>query len=158
MIILGIDPGYERVGVSVLEKLHNKTTLLYSECILTDKKDSLSERMYAIGLKVEELIKEYSPSVLAIEDLFFTSNQKTVMGVSAVRGIIIYIAKKNSMSVYEYTPLQIKIALTGYGRADKNQVSFMVQKLLSLSLEKKLDDEMDAIACALTASADNTLH
>jgi len=158
MIILGIDPGYERVGVSVLEKLHNKTTLLYSECILTDKKDSLSERMYAIGLRVEELIKEYSPSVLAIEDLFFTSNQKTVMGVSAVRGIIIYIAKKNSMSVYEYTPLQIKIALTGYGRADKNQVSFMVQKLLSLSLEKKLDDEMDAIACALTASADNTLR
>jgi len=158
MIILGIDPGYERVGVSLLEKNKTQTTLLHSACILTNKKETLSERMYTIGQEVEKVIEKYSPSVLAIEDLFFASNQKTVMGVSAVRGIIIYIAKKNGMKVYEYTPLQIKIALTGYGRADKSQVSFMVQKLLSLSLEKRLDDEVDAIACALTASADSSIR
>jgi crossover junction endodeoxyribonuclease RuvC len=158
MKILGIDPGYERVGVSVIEVLENKTTLIYSACIQTDKKLPLPERFFTIGECIEKIITDYSPSLLAIEDLFFTSNQKTVMGVAGVRGMIIYISKKAGLRVCQYTPLQIKIALTGYGRADKTQVAFMVERLISLPAEKRLDDEIDAIACALTASADKSLY
>jgi crossover junction endodeoxyribonuclease RuvC len=152
MKIIAIDPGFERLGVAILEK-NNATgqeVLLYSTCIQTNKKLAFSERLYQLGTEVERLITEYEPSNLAIEELFFTTNQKTVMKVSEVRGMLIYTARKMGLGIYEYTPLQIKTAITGYGRADKAQIAAMVYKLIAISDEKKLDDELDAIACGLT--------
>ena len=153
MKILGIDPGYERLGIAVIEKEKGKEKLLYSTCFKTPKTDSFYKRLLALGKKVEEVIQKYDVDTLSIETLFLNTNQKTVMRVSEVRGAIILEAAKANLDIYEYTPLQIKIALTGYGRGTKDQVAFMVQRLLNLKDDKKLDDEYDAIAAALTCSA-----
>jgi crossover junction endodeoxyribonuclease RuvC len=150
MIIIAIDPGFERLGVAVLEKKSGTETLLYSTCVQTSKTLEFAERLFLLGVEVERIIAEYSPEALAIEELFFTTNQKTVMKVAEVRGMLIYTAKKMGLGIYEYTPLQIKTAVTGYGRADKDQITAMVYRLISVPVGKKLDDEIDAIACGLT--------
>jgi crossover junction endodeoxyribonuclease RuvC len=155
MKILGIDPGYERLGIAILEK--DKTTrkenLIFSECFKTSAKSEFPERLFLIGEKLEEILKKYKPDVLSIETLFFTNNQKTVMRVSETRGLIIYLAKKFGLKIFEATPLQIKISTTGYGKASKDQVMKMVKMLINVDKTKKSDDELDAIAIALTASA-----
>lgn len=154
MKILGIDPGYERLGIAILEKEDGQETLLHSTCFMTPSSDPFPERLNALGEKIEEIIKEYTPEHLSIETIIFNTNQKTALRVSEARGVIIRESVKRGLSVHEYTPLQIKIALTGYGRADKNQITFMVNQLLSLdSDKKKIDDEYDAIAAALCHSA-----
>lgn len=153
-IILGIDPGYDRLGVCILEKsLNNENVVLFSTCLISNKKNEISERIYELCSELKKILLKYRPCTLAIEKLFFTTNQKTVMGVSEARGAIIYLAQETGLTVSEYTPLQIKIALTGYGKADKDQVYFMLQKVLKISSKnKKLDDEYDAIAVAYTES------
>lgn len=152
-IILGIDPGYDRLGVCVLEKISNtEYKILFSICLESDKKKEISERIFKFGKEIKKIILKYKPVDLAIEKLFFTTNQKTVMGVSEARGAIIYLAQDLGLKIYEYTPLQIKIALTGYGKAEKDQVYFMLKNILKIKGEKpkKLDDENDAIAVAYT--------
>lgn len=151
-IVLGIDPGFERVGLAIIEKDgFQKEKIIYSTCIITKKTDHFNERLKIIGDSLKEVIKKYKPKEVAIEKLFFTTNQKTVMGVSEVRGACLYIAISNNLIIGEYTPLQIKIAMTGYGRADKKDVLKMVEKLIEIPKGiKKLDDEIDAIAIALT--------
>ncbi|MEN9338532.1 MAG: crossover junction endodeoxyribonuclease RuvC, crossover junction endodeoxyribonuclease RuvC [Candidatus Parcubacteria bacterium] len=152
-IILGIDPGYDRLGVCILEKIsNNECKLLHSECLESDRKQEINERIFLFGKELRSIIKKYKPTELSIEKLFFTTNQKTVMGVSEARGAIIFLAQEEKLKVSEYTPLQIKIALTGYGKADKAQVYFMLNKILKLENTKKekLDDEYDAIAVAYT--------
>lgn len=154
-IILGIDPGYDRVGFCILEKVSSvENKIIYSECFESDKKKDINERIFNICKNLEKIILKYSPTDLAIEKLFFTNNQKTVMGVSEARGAIIYLAKKLKLNIFEYTPLQIKIALTGYGKATKDQIYFMLKKILKIKSENKrnLDDEYDAIAVAYTHS------
>jgi crossover junction endodeoxyribonuclease RuvC len=152
--ILSIDPGFERVGIAVIEKTFEKKDLLvYSNCFKTTKKIPLNERIKNIGDEVEKIIKKYKPEALAIEKLYFTTNQKTVMGVAEARGVIIYIATKNGLSVYEYTPPQIKVAVTGYGKASKEMVMSMVPKLIGVSDYIDSDDELDAIAIGLTCLA-----
>jgi len=154
MKIISIDPGYDRVGVAILEKIRGgKEELAYAECIETSSKLKLPERIFLIGQEIVRLIKKYKPEALAIETLFMTSNQKTVMGVSEARGVIIYEASRAGIPIFEYTPLQIKIAVTGYGRAEKREVHTMVKKLISLPAKKRLDDEIDAIAVGLTCFA-----
>lgn len=154
MKILAIDPGFERVGIAILEKtLKKKDELVYSACFKTSSKIPFPVRLTAIGLEVEKLIKKYKPTALAIEKLYFTTNQKTVMGVSEARGVIIYSASKNGLSIFEYTPPQIKVAVTGYGKADKNMVMSMVPKLISIKIASRSDDELDAIAIGLTCLA-----
>ncbi|KKQ35888.1 MAG: Crossover junction endodeoxyribonuclease RuvC [Candidatus Nomurabacteria bacterium GW2011_GWB1_37_5] len=152
MRILSIDPGYERVGIAIIEKENksSKEILLFSECFKTSPKLKLSERIFIIGQNIESIIKKWKPDALAIETLFMTTNQKTVMGVSEARGVIIYEGQKSGLQICEYTPLQIKIAVTGYGKATKEQVLTMVQKLIKISNKKTLDDEIDAIAVGLT--------
>lgn len=153
--ILGIDPGYDRVGICILEKISaSQNEIIFSECFETNKKKEISERIFEICEKLEKIILKYSPNDLAIEKLFFTNNQKTVMGVSEARGAIIYLSQKMNLKVYEYTPLQIKIALTGYGKATKDQIYFMLKKVLNLKEKNKKDkdDEYDAIAVAYTHS------
>jgi len=153
MNIIGIDPGYDRVGIAVLEKNGGKETLLYSSCFQTSKDADVNDRINDFINELQKIIKEYSAAELSIENLFFQNNQKTAMRVAESRGAIINTAKQAGLTVHEYTPLQIKQAVTGYGRADKGQVHTMVKQLVTLEDRKYIDDEIDAIATALTHSA-----
>jgi len=154
MRIISIDPGFERVGIAIIEKTFlKKDILVYSNCFKTTTKISLNERIKNIGNEVEKIIKKYKPEALAIEKLYFTTNQKTVMGVAEARGVIIYVATKNNLSVYEYTPPQIKVAVTGYGKASKTMIMSMVPKLIDVDSGINSDDELDAIAIGLTCLA-----
>ena len=155
MRILGVDPGFERLGVAVLEKTKNdkKERVIFSECFKTSAKFEFSERLKLIGEEVQKVIKKYKPEVLSIETLFLTTNQKTVMHVAEARGVVIYEAVKVGLKIFEASPPQIKIATTGYGKADKNQIIKMVKILVDIDNSKKSDDELDAIAIALTAFA-----
>lgn len=155
MRILGIDPGFERLGIAVLEKNSGgeKEQVLHSECFKTFAKLEFSERLNLIGKRVKEIIKEYKPEVLAIETLFLTTNHKTVMNVAEARGVVIYEASNARLKIFEASPPQIKIATTGYGKADKSQIIKMVKILVNIDKTKKSDDELDAIAIALTAFA-----
>jgi crossover junction endodeoxyribonuclease RuvC len=151
MRIISIDPGYERLGLAIIDKEKNsKEVVVFSDCLRTSSKESFEDRLFAIGDKVESIVKEYSPTALSIENLFIQNNQKTAMRVSEVRGALIYIAKRYNLVVREYTPLQIKLAVTGDGKSTKNQVMKMVNLLVKNLEGKKLDDEYDAIAIGLT--------
>ncbi len=158
MKIMSIDPGYDRVGIAILEKsdeTNYKEKLIYSDCLTTSSKDTFTKRLKSIGLDIEKIIKKYKPTVMVIESLFFNSNQKTVMLVSEAKGMIKYVALYNKLDIFEYTPLQIKIAVTGYGRSDKQQVTIMTKNLIEIDKEIKYDDEYDAIAVGLTYFAIN---
>lgn len=149
MKIISIDPGYERLGIAVIEK-DGKEILVHSECFKTSKDFSHSERLGLIKDRIDQLLKEYSPTQLAIETLFFAKNQKTALMVSEARGAIISTCQSNGLSVHEYTPNQIKLAVTGYGASDKNAVMKMVPQLIKVGKDIKHDDEYDAIAVGLT--------
>lgn len=153
MRIISIDPGYERIGIAILENAPNKEEVLFSKCFKTSPKLSLSERFLLIGEEVKNIIEKYGPKALAIETLFFTTNQKTAMGVAGARGVIIYEGMRAGLKLYEYNPLQIKIAVTGYGKATKEQVIMMTKKLVSIDEKINSDDEIDAIAIGLTCLA-----
>jgi len=154
MKILAIDPGFERIGIAIIEKTNlKKDLLIYSDCFKTKKDLPFSVRLKNIGLELEKIIKEYKPEVLAIEKLYFTTNQKTVMGVSEARGVTVYVSAKNNLVIYEYTPPQIKVAVTGYGKASKENVMSMVPKLIDIKTKINSDDELDAIAIGLTCLA-----
>ncbi len=158
--ILGIDPGFDRLGVCIVDKDGTKESLIFSTCITTNRKETFEERLLSIGNELEKILQQYSPHELAIETLFFTNNQKTIITVAEVRGICIYLSHKYKASIYEYSPPQIKSAITGYGKATKDDIALMVPKILKQPLPSKtLDDEIDAIAIALTHSANrqNTL-
>lgn len=150
MRIIAIDPGYERMGVAIIEKVSGKETLVYSECFKTSAKIPHEERLKLIGQEIESLIKKYKPEAMAIETLFFKNNQKTAMHVSEARGVMLYVASTLGLSVHEFSPMAIKIAVTGYGSSDKDQVTMMVGKLIKIEQKIKYDDEYDAIAVGLT--------
>ncbi len=151
MIILAIDPGYERLGIALLEKLlKQKEVLLYSECFKTSAKIPHHQRLALIGDKIKEIVKKYKPEVLATEKLFFSKNQKTALLVAEARGVILYTASSLGLKVFEYTPASIKIAVTGYGRSEKRQMIDMTKKLIVVPKGKNSDDEFDAIAIGLT--------
>ncbi|MEK7120577.1 MAG: crossover junction endodeoxyribonuclease RuvC [Patescibacteria group bacterium] len=151
MRILGIDPGYDRCGLAVVEKNKGKDTLLFSACIPTDRKQTIAERLFDIEKQIQEVIDSHRPEAVALEKLFFNTNQKTAGAVGEARGMILSKSAENSLPVFEFTPAQIKVAITGYGKSDKKQMIFMLPKLVSIQKEIKYDDEYDAIAVALTA-------
>jgi crossover junction endodeoxyribonuclease RuvC len=153
MRVLAFDPGYERLGVAVLEKKAGKEVLLFSQCMRTSASHTFAERLAQLGAHIEELITTWSPAVVALENLYFENNAKTAMNVSAVRGMLLYIAARHGLVAHEYTPLQVKAAVTGNGRSDKAAVALMVPKLVSIPPGKRLDDEMDAIAVGITCLA-----
>ncbi len=154
MIILGIDPGIERVGIAVVERLNGKETYIFSECFKTSAKLSHSERLKLIGDEISLVIKKHNPNALAIEKLFFETNTKTAMAVAEARGMMLYVCALAKISIFEYTPLEIKVAVTGYGKSDKHAIMQMVPRLIKLPSERKMiDDEVDAIAVALTCFA-----
>ena len=150
MKVIAIDPGYERMGVAIIEKTKGKEDLLFSECFKTSPKILHEERLKHIGQEIENLIKKYKPEAMAIETLFFKNNQKTAMRVSEARGVMLYVASSLGLKIAEFSPMAIKIAVTGYGNSDKEQVVFMVKKLIQTNKDIKYDDEYDAIAAGLT--------
>jgi len=153
MRVLAVDPGYDRLGVAIMEHADSRERLLYSSCILTDKEEGLPERLHTIGVAFQELLNEYAPECVAVETLFFNKNQKTAIGVAQSRGIIIYLAKTAGCSIYEFGPQEIKIAVTGYGKSDKAAVIDMVGRLIPNTPSNALDDEYDAIAIGITCLA-----
>src|SRR3989344_5448476 len=129
MRILGIDPGFERLGIAVLEKTRGdkKERVVFSECFKTSSKLDFAERLKLLGEEVKRVIKKYKPEILAIETLFLNTNQKAVRRVAEVRGVVIYESSQAGMKILEVPPPQIKMATTGYGRADKEQIMKMVR-------------------------------
>lgn len=152
MRIIAIDPGYERLGIAVLEREKKgvKEKILFSECFKTKPTLPHSERLLLIGNEVSKVIKEWQPTVMAIETLFFNDNKKTAMAVSEARGVILYAGACAGLTIHEYTPLQIKIAVTGYGRSTKDQIISMIPRLVDIKKEIAHDDEYDAIATGIT--------
>ncbi len=151
MRIISIDPGYERLGLAVIDKEKDKKeTLFFSECFKTSAKLPHNERLALIGDRIKEVIKKYKPKALATEKLFFSGNQKTAMLVAEARGVILYSGSSLGLPIFEYTPNNIKIAITGYGRSEKKQMIDMVKKLIIVTSETNSDDEFDAIAIGLT--------
>lgn len=153
MKVLAIDPGYDRLGMAVIEHGAGGENLLFSNCFLTDKNADLNDRLYTLGVECERILTLYKPEAVAIETLFFNKNIKTGIGVAQARGVIIYTAKKHGAVVYEFSPQEIKVAATGYGKSDKQAVIMMVKKLVKNVPENALDDEYDAIAVGITCLA-----
>ncbi|MFA7302420.1 MAG: crossover junction endodeoxyribonuclease RuvC [Candidatus Paceibacterota bacterium] len=152
MRILGIDPGFDRLGIAVVEGNPSRPTLTMSTCVQPPKGEPV-ERLAAVSRAITEAITLYAPDALAIETLFFGVNKKTAMGVAEARGAILAAAGLLSVPVIECTPQQVKVAITGHGGADKKAVAAMLPRLLALPVRKRLDDELDAIAVGVTALA-----
>lgn len=148
--VLGIDPGFALVGFGVIEQDGNSFNVIDYGVISTPKEDNFSTRLANIYNSMISLIERYSPDDIAIEELFFFKNQKTVIPVAEARGVIVLAGIEKKIDLFEYTPLQIKQALTGNGRAEKKQIQFMVTNLLGLQKIPKPDDAADALAVALT--------
>lgn len=152
--ILGIDPGYDRLGIAVVEKrINEKEKVVFSDCIETSKKLSHAERLSSIAKNLRKIIEEHKPNACSVETLFFSKNQKTALLVSEARGVILATASELNIEIFELSPQEIKIATTNHGRSDKKQVAEMVEKLVQINKKIKRDDEYDAIASALTCLA-----
>ena len=150
MLILGIDPGIGRTGWGVIEVQKSKIKAQSYGCIETFLKDSLEQRLVQLYEEINKIINEHKPDALAIEELFFNTNAKTALIVGQARGVVLLAAAQKNLPVAVYTPLQVKIAVTGYGRAEKGQVEKMIMTLLQISKKPKYDDISDALAVALT--------
>ena len=149
MRILGIDPGFAITGYSVIEYIGNKFKLITSGAITTKAGVPFPIRLTTIYDELDAIIKKYQPEVMSVEELFFNQNITTAINVAQARGIVLVVGCKNSIPTYEYTPLQIKQAVVGYGRADKKQVQQMVKAILNVAQISKLDDTTDSMAAAI---------
>ncbi len=149
MKILGIDPGYAILGYGVVEKIGNKFRACDYGAITTDKDMPMPQRLECLYDGLREIIEEQRPDTASIEQLYFNNNAKTAINVGQARGVAILACIKGGIEIAEYTPLQIKQALVGYGRADKKQVQFMVKTMLNLKTVPKPDDTADALAAAI---------
>jgi crossover junction endodeoxyribonuclease RuvC len=148
MRILAIDPGYDRMGIAVLEGDRSRPVLVWSDCV-TPAKGEKEARLAEVLIATEQAIATYNPDACALETLFFSKNVKTALAVSEARGVVLGAAGKAGLRVIECSPQEVKLAVTGYGAADKAAVTNMVPKLLSLPPKKRLDDELDAIAVGI---------
>ena len=149
MVIVGIDPGYAIVGYGVIRYQGNRFTVLGYGCIRTEAKAPFETRLLAIDEGLQQIYDDYKPNCMAVEELFFNTNTKTALDVAQGRGVILLTAVKRGLPIAGYTPLQVKTAVTGYGRADKGQVQQMVKTVLNLPEIPKPDDVADALAIAV---------
>lgn len=156
MRIFGIDPGIARTGWAVVEKNKNGVEAVNFGCFETKPNLDTTERLLRLHAEILRLFDMHEPEALAIEDIFFNTNAKTAISVGQARGVIILSGAEKKIPVFTYTPLQVKIAITGYGRAEKNQISNMVKSILHLEEIPKPDDTADALAIALTHAFSNT--
>ena len=155
MKILGIDPGTATTGFGLISKEGPKLTKIDCGVISTSKDLEMPKRLSILFDDLQELIQTHKPDVVAVEKLFFTNNITTAMTVSQARGIVLLVASQNNVPTAEYTPLQVKMSATGYGKATKKQVQEMVKKILKLSVIPKPDDAADALAIAICHSSNN---
>jgi crossover junction endodeoxyribonuclease RuvC len=149
MIVLGIDPGVATIGFGLVEAERGQARMLTYGAITTPAGLPLSRRLYQIGSDMEDLIGQLKPEVISIEELFFNTNITTGIAVAHGRGVLLYAAEKCGVPLYEYTPSQVKLAVTGYGKAEKRQVMDMTRRLLKLEKVPRPDDAADALALAL---------
>ena len=149
MRIIGIDPGYAIVGVGVVEYSRSRFVTLDYGAITTRADESFSDRLRVVYEDFTRIIELYHPDAIAVEKLFFTTNQKTAIDVAQARGVILLVASLHGVPCYEYTPLQVKLAVVGYGKAVKKQVQEMTRQLLNLKAIPKPDDVADALAIAI---------
>lgn len=147
--ILGIDPGYAILGYGILDMIGNHFEVVTYGSILTDSSMQMPQRLSVLYDELTEIIKRYEPEEASIEELFFNNNAKTAILVGEARGVAVLACAKQGLTINEYTPLQIKQALVGYGRADKKQVQAMVKAILNLDEVPKPDDTADAVAAAI---------
>jgi len=156
MRILGIDPGYGRLGLAIIDaEKGKKEILIYSECFETSPKIAHAERLSLIQEKIKKIIEEFSPEMAGIESLAFSKNKKTAIGVAEARGVILSEIAGKKIKITEHNPGQIKIAVTGHGKSDKTQVRKMVEIIIGRKFGAVRDDECDAVAVALTSAATN---
>lgn len=148
--VLAIDPGYDRLGMAVVEGDPSKPTYVWSDCIVPPK-GAAETRLAVVFSSVTAALHKYKPDILAIESLFFSVNKKTVLGVAEARGAILSAAGMRAVPVTEYSPQLVKLAVTGYGAADKKAVARMIPRLITLPQKKRLDDELDALALGIAA-------
>lgn len=153
MRILGVDPGTATTGFGIIDKTNRTLTFVNGGVIITPAKQDMGARLFTIHKELTELIAEYHPDAMAVELLYFAANVTTAMSVSQARGVVLLAAAQADVRVAEYTPLQVKQALTSYGRADKKQVQEMVKKILKLNVLPEPDDAADALAIAICHSA-----
>ncbi|HBF86096.1 MAG TPA: crossover junction endodeoxyribonuclease RuvC [Clostridiales bacterium] len=158
MIILGIDPGLATMGWGVIKSERGQAAVIDYGAVLTPKDESLPVRLALLEKGVNQLVDKFKPDEIALEELFFNTNITTGINVAQARGVILLTCVKACGRLYEYTPLQIKQALTGYGRADKHQIQAMVKTFLRLDKVPRPDDAADALAVALTHSQTNRLR
>jgi len=156
MVILGIDPGVATIGFGVLRAERGKNTLLQYGVITTPAGIPLSQRLVQIDQDMEQLIRQFKPDEMAVEELFFSKNITTGIAVAHGRGVILLAAEKLGVPVFEYTPMQVKQAVVGYGAAQKRQVMLMTQRLLGMKEVPKPDDAADALAIAICHSRSAT--
>ncbi|XKT75312.1 MAG: crossover junction endodeoxyribonuclease RuvC [Patescibacteria group bacterium UBA2103] len=152
-VILACDPGYDRLGVAVITGSVHKNELLFSTCLLTDKKEDIATRLGYLYVELRKIIEKYSPNAIAVEKLFFSNNKTSALAVAESRGMILALAGSMNIPVIEHSPADVKIAVTGYGNATKKDVIMMTKKLISGIDEKALDDEYDAVALSICALA-----
>ncbi len=157
MRILAIDPGYDRMGIAVVEGDPSKPTYVWSNCV-TPAKGEQSARLAEVFDAVEKAIEEYSPDAVALESLFFSVNKKSAIGVAEARGAVLTAAGKAGLKVFEFSPQQVKLAVTGYGAAEKSAVASMIPRLITLPSRPRFDDELDAIALGIAALASRYPH
>ncbi|MEI6266348.1 MAG: crossover junction endodeoxyribonuclease RuvC [bacterium] len=153
MIILGVDPGTATTGYGIIEEKAGKIKLVDYGVIITEPKQPLEARLEIIYDQLGDIIDEYDPEEIAVEELFFSTNVKTAMAVGQARGVILLAAKKSGALISEYTPNQVKNGICGYGGADKKQVQKMVQMILKLDEIPQPDDAADALAIAICHSS-----
>lgn len=149
MVILGIDPGYAIVGYGILDYRNNHFKVIDYGAIITEAGINFNRRLEIIYDELCELIEKFKPEAMSVEKVFYNSNAKTVIDVSQARGVIMLAAQKNKVPVFEYTPLQVKQSVVGYGRAEKKQVQEMTKRILFLEKVPKPDDTADALAMAI---------
>lgn len=152
MVILGIDPGYGRMGFGCIRVGKGKTTVLDYGIVSTSADDAFGDRLVQLADDLDELIRTHKPDRLAVEKLYFTKNVKTAMQVAEARGVIMLGAARRKVPVVEMTPSQAKSALTGNGRADKKAMQWMIKEILAMKKSPKIDDAADALALALCAA------
>lgn len=148
--ILGIDPGYDRCGWAVVRGAGSSAQMIAADCFQTPKNLDKLARFRLLWDFLQQLVHEHKIEEIAIETLFFSRNVSTALPVSEVRGMFFALSFQQNINIFEYSPQQVKLAVTGYGRADKKQVSLMIQRLLRLEKIPKIDDTGDALAVALT--------
>lgn len=158
MKVLAIDPGYDRLGVAIMERIDGHEYVHFSTCLTSERGTPLPERLITLGQALSEIIATHAPTDLAIETLFFNKNVKTAIDVAQARGMVLYLARRYGCAVHEYSPQEVKVATTGYGKSDKTAVFTMVKRLVTNVPQKAHDDEYDAIAVGITCLAHRASH